>query len=333
MIWRSGFVCPVIVCTMVMCCYLFNFPYIFDTPQLHTYDTLQPRIYKAPELHIYDAPQLSPALHPNVSYKMYLVGRGRLGNLMYQVASGMAIARANGRFFVLDPKTNEQLMRAFSIPDGYYTVGAPPNGTLLLTEILYPGFESDKFFHLTQQDVHIGHFFESWKYFVNISDEIHSLFTFQKEHQEVAVSYLSQIKQELNQPSTVFIGIHIRHGDEADPHKYISGHRLPQTSFILKAMDYYRHKYQHVHFVVCSDSAVWCIQELQGVPNVNVSLHFDKSVDLAIILTCGTYGWWASWLAGGDVVYFDTPYGGKKEALNEVMRRDVFLPHWIPMGN
>jgi hypothetical protein len=32
-------------------------------------------------------------------------------------------------------------------------------------------------------------------------------------------------------------------------------------------------------------------------------------------------------------VYFDTPYGGKKEAKNEMTRRDVFLPHWTPMGN
>ena len=73
---------------------------------------------------------------------------------------------------------------------------------------------------------------------------------------------------------------------------------------------------ENVHFIVCSDGPDWCRRELQDrFPNVTV-YHDDFQKDLAILVECdhmilskGTYGWWAAWLhGGGEGVMFDKPF-------------------------
>lgn len=61
--------------------------------------------------------------------------------------------------------------------------------------------------------------------------------------------------------------------------------------------------------------------------------------DLAILSLCnhtvvsaGTFGWWAAWLANGTTVYFDNwPRNGTKLD-GKFDRRDYYPSHWVPIG-
>jgi galactoside 2-L-fucosyltransferase 1/2 len=69
-----------------------------------------------------------------------------------------------------------------------------------------------------------------------------------------------------------------------------------------------------------------------------LSTYTDPNIDLAIltmcdhtIITSGSFGWWAGWLAGGMVVYykgFPKPNTSMGNCLNH---SDYYLPNWIPM--
>ena len=99
-------------------------------------------------------------------------------------------------------------------------------------------------------------------------------------------------------------------------------------------MEYYRSKYgANVNFVVASDDKRWCRQQ-RMFSNVTVLPPVSAETDFAllstkcdhIIMSVGTFGWWAGWLAGGEVVYYD-------EGLNmesAVNKGTVNLTHYYP---
>ena len=87
-------------------------------------------------------------------------------------------------------------------------------------------------------------------------------------------------------------------------------------------MDYFRQKYSDVHFVACSESHSWCKENLAPLPNVTL-VHGTRQEDFSLLVTCdhiiitfGSFSWWAAWLNSGDVVYFNHPYSGLLEYRN-----------------
>jgi galactoside 2-L-fucosyltransferase 1/2 len=273
--------------------------------------------------------------HPTI----YIRGLGRLGNNMFQVASGIGIAKLNNRTLVIDPNTHKVLCNVFSssILNQYYTTGAVPQFTKQIYEKDHPYFDYQTFSSLPEIDLQINKYLMSWKYFSNISDEIHSLFTSQLKYQKISNAFLLKIS---NKSDITFVGVHIRRGDFDTKAQFSSGARLPNMSYIIKAMNYYRHIFPSVHFVVCSDSPKWCTQHLAAIPNVTISYRHSREVDFTLLTKCnhtivtiGTFGWWAGYLTRGRVVYFDEPYAGKLQRRNAMMMKDYYLPNWIPMGN
>jgi len=86
------------------------------------------------------------------------------------------------------------------------------------------------------------------------------------------------------------------------------GFILPQPSYFLNAMKYFVKKYNRVQFILASDDLSWCKKNIVG-ENIEYSDH-NYPMDLAImslsdhiIISRGTYSWWAGWLCKGTTVY------------------------------
>ena len=81
-------------------------------------------------------------------------------------------------------------------------------------------------------------------------------------------------------------------------------------------------------------------EELGPLPGARcryVGTH-KAAVDLAVLASCdhiimstGTYGWWAAWLTGGVVVYYKYPAREGSLYSKHFNGDDFFPPHWIPM--
>jgi len=96
----------------------------------------------------------------------------------------------------------------------------------------------------------------------------------------------------------------------------------PDERYFARAMRYFVHRFDRVQFSVDGD---WCRRNfaefatgLRHRVNVTYLTPRSRGEDFAIIASCehvivstGTYGWWAAWLAHGITIYYaDWPKNG-----------------------
>ena len=73
----------------------------------------------------------------------------------------------------------------------------------------------------------------------------------------------------------------------------------------------------------------------------NRKVYVDAALDLAILASCadvvvsvGTFGWWAAWLSGGEVVYFPREYVMTwPDNRDNFKLEDRFPPEWISIDD
>jgi hypothetical protein len=119
------------------------------------------------------------------------------------------------------------------------------------------------------------------------------------------------LKSVLTRPASpllpvTWIAVHIRRGD------FLTFFKLDTNlAYLHIAMDFYRRKYVNVRFLIASDDKNYVRTHLANNSDVFITPDsFFSGDDLATlalcehtIVTAGSYGWWAAWLAGGNVVH------------------------------
>lgn len=286
------------------------------------------------------APAYKPHTIENSSkevFRIYIRSQGRLGNKLFQLASAIGIATKNKRCLVIDSVFAKAIRNIFlPTTKRYFRVGEPPKNVFMEVEKYENGYEEDRYFTLPSKPVEIRGYFQSYKYFKDIEPDIRDILIIKSVYRDPARAFINELLQhKLGDKSTTFIAIHIRRQDFLSRLEYNGGARAPNATYIHKAMEYFRKRYHNVHFIMCSDDIVWCKHQFPTVSDLTINQQ-TREMDLAImtecdhmIMTIGSFSWWAAWLNGGEVVYFDKPYVPPHKPLND----DYFLPHWIPMGN
>ena len=280
-------------------------------------------------------------------YRVWATDFGRLGNVMFITASAYGIGKSLNRKFIVTPGLHYSLASTFNLDlEGSPSIPMcpiPENATKLTVPFGSYAMEYFNAFANTA-DIQVCCFLQSWKYFEEHKREIRQLFSLHSTYSEQAQSFLRRVR---TTPEQTFVGVHVRHGDIT----HIDGYKTATTSYLRKAMLYYVKRYSNVHFIVCSDDPAWT----RSQPVFSTGRHLDynyehhvtfcpsfstESHDLALLSACnhsvmtvGTFGWWAAWLAEGEVVYFDEPYD-KETKLGRRFSSDNYFPtHWIPMGD
>jgi len=119
------------------------------------------------------------------------------------------------------------------------------------------------------------------------------------------------LKSLLTRPSSplipvTWVGIHIRRTD------FLTFFKIDTSmEYLTSAMNYYRRKYFNCRFLIASDDKEYAKKNLGSYSDVFITPQtFHSGDDLAAlalcehtIVTAGTYGWWAAWLAGGNVIH------------------------------
>ena len=202
-------------------------------------------------------------------------------------------------------------------------------------------------FHLpADKNFIIGYYLQSWKYFENVVPQLKKQFTFKVEISKRADEILSNIstdflKTQQSKGITVqnitFVGIHVRRGDIVTEERFVTfGYRVAPVQYINKAMKYFTDRFNTVLFVVCSDNMKWTKDNIKH-PNV-VFVHDKPEVDMSVLIHCnhtiitvGTFGWWAGFMAGGITVYYKHPARNGSEFRKTFSSNylDYFYPGWI----
>lgn len=267
-------------------------------------------------------------------FNLTIMSTGKLGNVMFEYASLLGIAHMNNRaaFF----PTQSPLVRVFSrISHLLDDATMQPPQYEIVYENNFATYDP-KFENLPAKNVYLLQYFQSWKYFYKIEDQIRKEYTFKQGIRLSAATMLNDLVQ--GRGNKTKIGVHVRRGDMLLNNHIRKGYKTAPTSYIFNALNYMREKYRDAVFIVVTDDFAWCKSTLTS-PDVVVSGFADDAVHLAllalcdhVIMTVGTYGWWGGYLSGGDVVYYYNLTENPSQ-VDIISPEDHFPPHWIRLGS
>lgn len=264
---------------------------------------------------------------------------GRLGNIMFQYASAYGIARQAGTSLCVHADANG---RTFSQLQTSFQMVAPPTcRTARRSVIEEKGYALHDMTIIAQVRKRLGlvevmRYMQSWKYFDAVEHDVRTHFVFKPAIVRQARFALASLHQS-NKPRTKIVGIHVRRGD------YIAFGYLnfPPASYFEAAMA----QFPAHTFVVVSLETKWCkMQHFFANNNAVTILPAGRTaaVDMAIlslcdgiILTLGTFGWWAAWLAkDARVIYYDNMFKLDHPVnKGKVRYKDHFLLGWTALGD
>jgi galactoside 2-L-fucosyltransferase 1/2 len=198
------------------------------------------------------------------------------------------------------------------------------------------GIRNDFVFN-SNTDIELDGYLQSYKYF---DPKIRDTLRFDAQTTTFTTNYLQPFKH------TILVGIHVRRGDLVllGPSYFI---RSPPQSYFYNAMGHFRNTYDNVQFVITSDSIEWCLEQDLFKENDThvVREKHTPSQDMAILAACdhiilsvGTFGWWAAYLGpdkrGGEILYYDSEFVLDHPTIrNNVILTDYYPKTWTSMSS
>ncbi|CAF1457448.1 unnamed protein product [Adineta steineri] len=289
---------------------------------------------------------------------------GAIGNRMFLFASAYGLARLHQCDLYIAPWILTDLRSVFTINLQDTPIHLITKDSILKQPGLYGRYSSCTLFddllkvplksNLTFYEM-IG-FYQAFGYFIKYKDEITYLFQFNQGSIINNVPLVEQLlkavwniplnlgiytkdnvthkylKLLLTQPPSplipvTWIAIHIRRGD------FLTFFKIDTSvEYLNYAMNYYRRKYINCRFLIASDDKDYAQKNLANNSDIFITpKSFFSGDDLAAlalcehtIVTAGSYGWWAAWLAGGNVLH-DLTY----PVPSQNCIREHYFPPWF----
>ncbi|XP_067653232.1 galactoside alpha-(1,2)-fucosyltransferase 2-like [Haliotis asinina] len=257
--------------------------------------------------------------------------KGRLGNHMFQYASLLGIAFLSGRVPVLENSlTTQSLTTLFNIS---FIGNVKKEDMIRFDETNYASYDC-QLYNLSDSNIEIKGYMQSWKYFYSIRAIIRKEFTFVQKYKDLSAQCFQKYTGQYGNRTVV--GFHVRRTDMIRDWKL--GYTSAPLSYMLKAMRHMKTKFRDPIFLIATDDKRWCRENLQ-FPDVVLMDNTNPYLDFAtltlcdhMIVTVGTFGWWVAWLGNGYTVYYkDYPRAGSWLA-SHFTDDDYFMPDWVPLG-
>ncbi|XP_003801604.2 galactoside 2-alpha-L-fucosyltransferase 1 isoform X2 [Otolemur garnettii] len=264
---------------------------------------------------------------------------GRFGNQMGQYATLLALAQLNGRPAFILPAMHATLAPVFRIT--LPVLSPEVDSHTPWQELQLHDWMSEEYAHLSDPFLKLSGFPCSWTFFHHLREQIRREFTLHDHLREKAQSLLSQLRLGLtgDRPRT-FVGVHVRRGDylQVMPQRWRGV--VGDQAYLQQAMDWFRARYEAPIFVVTSNGMEWCRENIdtsqgdvffagngqEGAPGQDFALLTQCN---HTIMTIGTFGFWAAYLAGGDTVYLANFTLPDSEFLKIFKPKAAFLPEWV----
>jgi hypothetical protein len=268
---------------------------------------------------------------------------GYLGNQMFQYAALRGIAAKNNlQWIVPAPDTetpyNYNLYNAFEMSSS-----TTDNFTELNTERILDvqSFNFiDKLYNSCPDNSDLVGYFQTERYFEEISDEIRKDFTFKKDIIKTVDDFFSTIDDKKN-----CIFLHVRRGDYKN---HPDHHPLLTIEYYKKALDLFDDK---LKVIILSDDIEWCKEQeffnqdrfyfsdfslekdkRSVYENVRFSLPY---IDLCIMSSCSggivansSLSWWGAWLINNPVNSIIVPDPWFGPAYNHFDTSDLIPKRW-----
>ncbi|KAM4801385.1 galactoside alpha-(1,2)-fucosyltransferase 2-like [Urocitellus parryii] len=261
---------------------------------------------------------------------------GRLGNQMGQYATLYALAQLNGRPAYIPAQMHSTLAPIFRI-----TLPVLPSATA--RSVPWRNYHlndwmEEQYRHIPGRYVRLTGYPCSWTFYHHLRQEILREFSLHEHVRQEAQRFLRGLRVNGSRPST-FVGVHVRRGDYIRVMPQVWKGVLADRGYLEQAMRRFRERFRSPVFVVTSNGMAWCRQNIDAsrgdVVFAGNGLEGSPAKDFALltqcnhtIMTIGTFGIWAAYLAGGETIYLanytlpDSPF------LKVFKPEAAFLPEW-----
>ena len=230
---------------------------------------------------------------------IYCNVKGGLGNMLFQIAGAVGIAKKVGVGFSIpnlmshldylnnDQYYNDKLKHSFDYLKLFNNLNhSPIQGNL--KNVRYPFEYVD--YNLNVGNYVIDGFFQTEKYFINAKNEILTLIKEPETLQEI-------INERYPQFSSRTTSIHVRRGDYLKNPNY---HPTQPMSYYVEAMGILDDETDY--YLVFSDDIEWCKNNFIGDKFVYIDSEIDY-IDLFLMARCdnniicnSSFSWWGAWL-------------------------------------
>jgi hypothetical protein len=276
-----------------------------------------------------------------ISYNR-LGSNGRLGNQMFQYAGLRGIAANRGFDWVI-PRPESYGDSNYGLFDCFEMSSVKEDnfGYLNAQSIQTGQFHfSQEFFDTCPNNVNLHDYFQSEKYFLNVSNTIRKDFTFK----ETVLNPCKEIVSELDNP----IFLHVRRGDYVNSQ---NAHPVCSIEYYQKALDYFDNTSP---VLVFSDDIGWCKeQELFSDDRFMMSEYQEKYpqtcdtndgrqnslipyFDLCMMSLCSggiiansSMSWWGAWLIHNPVQPIVAPNPWFGPQYKDYYMGDLLPESWV----
>uniref|UniRef100_A0A667HPU9 L-Fucosyltransferase n=1 Tax=Lynx canadensis TaxID=61383 RepID=A0A667HPU9_LYNCA len=234
--------------------------------------------------------------------------QGRLGNQMGEYATLYALAKMNGRPAFIPAEMHSALAPIFriSLPVLHHTAA----GRIPWRNYPLNDWMEDRYRHIPGEYVRLTGYPCSWTFYHHVRDEIRREFTLHDHVREEAQAFLR------------------RSGVVAD------------RGYLERALGWFRARHRAPVFVVASNGMAWCRENIDAsrgdVVFAGDGVETSPAKDFALLAQCnhtvmtiGTFGIWAAYLAGGDIIHlanFTLPHSPFRWIFKP---QAAFLPEWM----
>lgn len=248
---------------------------------------------------------------------------GRMGNqlfiysLLYKLKTQGKEVTIPSNSYILNPEGSLDRYHKKWIPykyvlDDYFSLSISSSENIpnnIWEESSYYKFYPEVF---DLDNISLKGYFQSWKYFDDIREEIKTELNFKSSIKEKVNSIFSKFK---NKPT---IGIHIRLGDAL---AYSHTHIL-SPEYIQKCFSYFPQ--EEFNFIIASDNLEYCKEWFSQGDNIYFTEELNEAETLYILSLCdhfimskSTFSWWAAYLGQKEhsIVLFPNHYYNNDEDL------------------
>ncbi|KAM4824954.1 galactoside alpha-(1,2)-fucosyltransferase 2 [Thomomys bottae] len=263
--------------------------------------------------------------------------RGRLGNQMGEYATLYALAKMNGRPAFIPAEMYVTLAPIFKI-------SLPVLPSALDRWLPWQNYQlndwmEERHQHISSNFVRFTGYPCSWTFYHHLRPDILREFSLHEQLREEAQAFLRGLQADRGGPCTL-VGVHVRRGDYVHYMPSVWKGVVADPDYLKQAMDWFQARYDFPVFVVTSDDMAWCRDNINAsfgdVVFAGNGIEGSPGKDFALltqcnhtIITIGTFGIWAAYLAGGETIYLanytlpDSPF------LKVFKPEAAFLPEWV----
>ena len=271
---------------------------------------------------------------------------GRLGNQMFEYAALRGIAARHGYEWCIPPPErkgieNYSLHECFKLsPDRREGIMEPCQ------------YAQEPYFHFCQElfdtcpdNVSLHGFFQSWRYFDNVKDEIRKDYTFH----EGILEPCKEMMEELEGQEPIML--HVRRGDPnlTDPRGFKWSYTQCGSMHPVQPVEYYEKALKHFRkdqpVIVFSDSTDWVKEQdffkpdrfmISEPEDKYADGSFTPYADLCLMSLCShaiiansSMSWWGAWLQTNPDKIVIAPKMWFGPDYKDKDTKDLYCPEWI----